>query len=104
MKNNIKKLLDIRDMSINELSEKINHTYANTHSLVNRESLGSTPLETLIKVANVLDVDVRLLYTDNDKELELLDLFGKNYAGGLSALALKNYKNNIEKKSKAKAK
>jgi len=63
--NNIKKLLKDKDLSILKLSEISGITYANTHNLVNRPGLGSTTLETLIKVADVLGVEIKNLYSDD---------------------------------------
>lgn len=98
MKNNIKNLLDAKRMSINELSKLIKKDYPTTHALVNREGLGATQLDTLIKVANVLDVDIQMLYSEEGKrEIQIIKLFGYNYAGGLAVEALRDYKKQIEK-------
>ncbi len=103
MKNNIKELLKLKDISINELSRLIEKDYATTHALVNRESLESTPLNTLLKVSKVLDVDIQMLYSDEGKkEITVLRLFRANYAGGLVVEALRDYKNQIESKLEEK--
>jgi len=62
MENNIKELLNKKGMSILALSEITHITYANTHALVNRKTLNTTSLDTLIKVSIALDVDVEELY------------------------------------------
>lgn len=62
MTNNIKKILRQQGKSILALSEYINMTYANTHDLVNRKDLSTTPLGTLLKVAEFLHVDIKALY------------------------------------------
>lgn len=102
MKNNIKEILRLKDMSVNELSRLIEKDYSTTHALVNRENLGTTQLDTLVKVANVLDVDIKLLYSDKAEEIEVLSLLDKNYCGGLSVLALREYKKKIESEIKNK--
>ncbi len=97
MSNNIKKLLDIKRMSINELSKLIEKDYPTTHALVNREDLGTTQLDTLVKVSNVLDVDIETLYSEKESEIRVLQLFERNYAGALLVETLRDYKNQIEK-------
>ena len=62
--NNIKEILKDKGLSVLKLSEKTGLTYSNTHSLVNRPNLESTPLGTLMKVSEVLDVDIEELYKD----------------------------------------
>ena len=64
MNNNIKQLLILEDVSILALSNEIGLTYASTHQLVNRKSLDTTPLETLLKVAKVLNVEIEELYKE----------------------------------------
>lgn len=102
MTNNIKQLLEINKMSINELSKRIKATYKSTHDLVNRDNLATTPLGTLLNVASALDVDVRLLYADSKDELEVIKLFNQKYCGGLSVLTLRQYKKEIEGKVRSK--
>ncbi len=68
MKNNIKKLLKEKSISILSLSQQIELTYSNTHALVNRCDLGTTPLETLRKVANVLEIEIHDLYEEESDE------------------------------------
>lgn len=63
LENNIKKLLEKKGMSIKELARKSDLTYSNTHKLVNREYLDNTYLDTLVKVAVALDVEIDELYT-----------------------------------------
>lgn len=60
--NNIKELLEQQGKSIYSLSQYIDMSYPNTHNLVNREHLGTTTLETLLKVAKFLNVDIEELY------------------------------------------
>ncbi|MGJ0848657.1 helix-turn-helix domain-containing protein [Tissierella praeacuta] len=103
MKNNIKEILKYKDISINELSRLIEKDYRTTHALVNRDSLGTTQLDTLVKVANVLDVDIQMLYDEEKKkEITVLKLYKFNYAGGLAVEALRDYKKQIEKKLEEK--
>lgn len=66
MKNNIRRILDEKDISIYKLAQDIGYTYANTHALVNRETLNTTPIETLVKVSEALKVEINSLY---DKEV-----------------------------------
>lgn len=63
MKNNIKKIIEERGISILQLSNKIDMAYSTTHKIVNRKSLSNTQLETLIKVAEALETDVDNLYS-----------------------------------------
>lgn len=60
--NNIKELLEQQGKSIYSLSQYIDMSYPNTHNLVNRTDLSNTKLETLLKVAKFLDVDIEELY------------------------------------------
>ena len=62
MKNNIKQLLKEKAISINKLAEELGMSYSPTHALVNRKDLSHTPILTLVKVAEILDVDVPELY------------------------------------------
>lgn len=64
LKNNIKKILAEKDISINKLSEMIGLTYSNTHSLVNRDSLASTSTQTSAKVAKALNVSIEELFKE----------------------------------------
>lgn len=96
MSNNIKRVLESKGISINELSRLIEKDYPTTHALVTRKSLNNTTLDTLIKVSDVLGTDIETLYTDDIRKIEVIDLFNRNYAGGLSVLALRTYKDEIE--------
>lgn len=60
--NNILTILDEKGISIRELSLGIKMDYAGTHRLVNRASLNTTKLETLVKIANYLNVEIQDLY------------------------------------------
>lgn len=60
--NNIPNILDEKRISIRELSLGINMDYAGTHRLVNRTSLNTTTLKTLLKIANYLNVEINDLY------------------------------------------
>ena len=62
MANNIKHILKEKGMSIYKLSQEIGLTYPNAHALVNRKSLDTTSLDTIIKVAEALDVEIEQLY------------------------------------------
>lgn len=64
LKNNIKDLLNAKEISINKLSESIGLTYKATHTLVNRNDLKSTPIGTLLDVARVLNVEITELYSE----------------------------------------
>lgn len=67
-KNLINEVLSNEGMSINQLSQKLGLTYANTHALVNREDLTDTKLGTLVDVSKILDVEVGDLF-----EISLVD-------------------------------
>ena len=60
--NNIGNILDEKRISIREMSIGIKMDYAGTHRLVNRASLNTTKLETLVKIANYLNVEIQDLY------------------------------------------
>lgn len=60
--NNILAILDEKGISIRELAMAINMDYAGMHRLVNRESLDTTKLGTLVKIAEYLNVDIQDLY------------------------------------------
>lgn len=68
LKNLINEVLSNEGMSINQLSQKLGLTYANTHALVNREDLTDTKLGTLVDVSKILDVEVGDLF-----EISLVD-------------------------------
>lgn len=60
--NNIPNILDEKRISIRELSLGINMDYAGTYRLVNRTSLNTTTLKTLLKIANYLNIEIQDLY------------------------------------------
>lgn len=60
--NNILTILDEKGISIREMAMAINMDYAGMHRLVNRESLDTTKLGTLVKIANYLNVGIQDLY------------------------------------------
>lgn len=64
MKNNIKMILEGKEISIRKLSKKWGKPYAYTHQLVNREDISSIPIGTLTEVAELLEVDIKDLYKD----------------------------------------
>jgi DNA-binding Xre family transcriptional regulator len=62
MKNNIKALLEERDISINKFATDLGMYYKTAHELVNREDLSDTKVGTLQKVAEYLKVKIEDLY------------------------------------------
>lgn len=60
--NKISYAIDSREISIKELSRRLEMDYASTHHLVRRKDLGDTKLRTLVAVAKVLDIEVSELY------------------------------------------
>ena len=60
--NNILAILDEKGISIREMAMAINMDYAGMHRLVNRASLDTTKLGTLMKIAEYLNVDIQDLY------------------------------------------
>lgn len=58
LKNNIKKILDDKQVSIRHLSKVIDMDYSNTYNLVHRKDLDNTRVITLVKIAKVLDTNV----------------------------------------------
>lgn len=65
IKNNIKKLLKEKNISILQLSKDIGLSYSNAHALVNREDLGTTSLNTLVEVSKSLKVNIDDLYENH---------------------------------------
>ena len=64
MKNNIKMILEGKEISIRRLSKEWGKPYAYTHQLVNREEISSIPIGTLLEVADLLEVDIKDLYVE----------------------------------------
>lgn len=62
LKNNIKKILDDKQVSIRHLSKVIDMDYSNTYNLVHRKDLDNTRVITLVKIAKVLDTNVENLW------------------------------------------
>lgn len=60
--NNVLTILDEKDISIREMAIALNRDYAGIHRLVNRESLDTTQLGTLLEIAEYLNVDIYDLY------------------------------------------
>lgn len=60
--NNILAILDEKQISIREMAIALNRDYAGMHRLVNRESLDTTKLGTLVEIAEYLNVDIQDLY------------------------------------------
>lgn len=68
VRKNIKKYRKLRNLTLQELADKIDMTHGYVRDL---ESLGvnKTPtLETLGKFANALDIDIRQLFDDVDEK------------------------------------
>lgn len=65
-KNKTKELLKAKGLSIKSLGEYAGWDYSLAHRIVNREDVASTTLETLIKIADFLKVEVTDLY-EHDK-------------------------------------
>lgn len=62
MKNNIKKIVEGKGISLFKLSKGTDITYSTIYTLAHREDLGSTSLQTLAKVASYLKVEIEDLY------------------------------------------
>lgn len=62
LKNNIKKLLADKEVSIRQLSKAIDMDYSNTYNLVHRKDLDNTRVITLVKIASFLDTNVEELW------------------------------------------
>lgn len=62
LKNNIKKILDDKQVSIRHLSKVIDMDYSNTYNLVHRKDLDNTRVITLVKIAKILDTNVESLW------------------------------------------
>lgn len=60
--NNILAILDEKQISIREMAIALNRDYAGMHRLVNRESLDTTKLGTLVEIAEYLNVEIQDLY------------------------------------------
>lgn len=60
--NNILTILDEKGISIREMAIALNRDYAGMHRLVNRESLDTTKLGTLVEIANYLNIEIQDLY------------------------------------------
>ena len=60
--NNILTILDEKQISIREMAIALNKDYAGMHRLVNRESLDTTKLGTLVEIAEYLNVEIQDLY------------------------------------------
>ena len=73
IKNNIQEILDIKGISINMLAKALGREYSGVHRLVNRDSLDTTPLATLIEISNYLDVDIKKLY-EGDYKMKLIEM------------------------------
>lgn len=72
--NNIQDILDKQGISINMLAKVLGRDYAGVHRLVNRDSLDTTPLATLVEIADYLQVDIKKLYEGDAKMLKLKEL------------------------------
>lgn len=62
MKNNIQEILDKKGISILKLSQEMGKSYGPIHELVNRDSLDNTTVSTLVRVAEILGVEIEDLY------------------------------------------
>lgn len=64
IRNRIKIILEAQGLSISELQRRIGKSYPYTHELVNRQDLGYTQLDTLVRVSKALEVDIQDLYQE----------------------------------------
>ncbi len=62
MKNNIKNILKEKGLSIRKFAMGLDKDYAYVYNLVNRDSLESIQLNTLVEIAEFLEVDITDLY------------------------------------------
>lgn len=62
-KNNIKPLVEKSGFSVSRLAKAIGISPMGMYALMEREDLGSTSIRTLVRLAEVLEVEVRELYT-----------------------------------------
>ena len=60
--NNIPAILEEKQISIREMAIALNRDYAGMYRLVNRETLETTQLGTLLEIAKYLNVDIKDLY------------------------------------------
>lgn len=60
--NNIPAILEEKQISIREMAIALNRDYAGMYRLVNRESLDTTKLGTLVEIAEYLNVEIQDLY------------------------------------------
>lgn len=71
--NNILNILNKRDISIRKMSIDLGMDYSFAHALVNRRSLGTTKLVTVLKVANYLDVSIYDLFEEEQKNSAIIN-------------------------------
>ena len=69
IKNNIKTILEEREISMLQMSKDLDWTYDFAWKVASREDLGTTQLSTLTQIANYLDVTVDDLF-EEVKEVE----------------------------------
>ena len=77
IKNNIKTILDKREISMLQMSKDLDWTYDFAWKVASREDLGTTQLSTLTQIANYLDVTVNDLFevvekTDTRKKFKVI--------------------------------
>lgn len=65
LKNNIKNVIEEKNVSIREISKMLGMSYSNTYLLVNKEYIDKTHFITILKIAEYLDVTVSELYVKN---------------------------------------
>jgi predicted transcriptional regulator len=68
MKNNINKLLKEKGISIKRLAKETEMDYSTAYRIVHRKDLSRTLLETLVRIATVLKVDLEELYEKGEKK------------------------------------
>ena len=73
--NNIKSILEEREISMLQMSKDLDWTYDFAWKIASREDLGTTQLSTLTQIANYLDVTVDDLF-EEVKEVEETYTYG----------------------------
>ena len=62
IKNNIKKILEIKKISIYRISKDLNIRYATIYDLVNREDLSKTRFDLIVELSRYLDCSIENLF------------------------------------------
>ena len=68
MENNINNLLKKKGISIKRLAKETEMDYSTAYRIVHRKDLSRTLLETLVRIATVLEVDLEELYKRGKKK------------------------------------